>query len=71
MTLRVGTGVNATTHSANTGDINFSLTHNGRARLQVKPQPLAARVAAVLGEDFGAGALEVEESGGQIGRAHV
>jgi DNA mismatch repair protein MutL len=47
-------------------DVAFSLTHNGRARLQVKPQPLAARVAAVLGDDFGAGALEVEESGGQI-----
>lgn len=47
-------------------DVAFSLTHNGRIRLQVKPQPLAARVAAVLGEDFGAGALEVEESGGQI-----
>ena len=47
-------------------DVAFSLTHNGRVRLQVKPQPLAARVAAVLGEDFGAGALEVEESGGQI-----
>ncbi|KAI3407220.1 hypothetical protein GPALN_004388 [Globodera pallida] len=29
MTLRVGSGVNATTHSANTGDINFALTHNG------------------------------------------
>jgi DNA mismatch repair protein MutL len=47
-------------------DIAFSLTHNGRARLQVKPQPLAARVAAVLGDDFGNGALEVDESGGQI-----
>jgi DNA mismatch repair protein MutL len=47
-------------------DVAFSLIHNGRARLQVKPQPLAARIAAVLGEDFGAGALEVDESGGQI-----
>jgi DNA mismatch repair protein MutL len=47
-------------------DVAFSLTHNGRVRLQVKPQPLAARVAAVLGDDFGAGALEVDESGGQI-----
>ena len=47
-------------------DVAFSLTHNGRARLQVKPQPLAARVAAVLGDDFGNGALEVDESGGQI-----
>lgn len=47
-------------------DVAFSLIHNGRARLQVKPQPLAARIAAVLGDDFGAGALEVDESGGQI-----
>ena len=47
-------------------DVAFSLTHNGRVRLQVKPQPLAARVAAVLGDDFGNGALEVDESGGQI-----
>lgn len=47
-------------------DVAFSLTHNGRARLQVKPQTPTARIAAVLGDDFGAGALEVEESGGQI-----
>ena len=47
-------------------DVAFSLTHNGRVRLQVKPQPLAARVAAVLGEEFADGALPVEESGGQI-----
>ncbi|MFZ9530810.1 MAG: DNA mismatch repair endonuclease MutL, partial [Burkholderiales bacterium] len=47
-------------------DVAFSLTHNGRVRLQVKPQPLTARVAAVIGEDFSAGALEVDESGGQI-----
>ena len=47
-------------------DVAFSLTHNGRARLQVKPQTLMSRVAAVLGDDFGAGALEVDESGGQI-----
>jgi DNA mismatch repair protein MutL len=47
-------------------DVAFSLAHNGRARYQLKPQPLAARVAAVLGEDFGDGALAVDESGGQI-----
>lgn len=47
-------------------DVAFSLTHNGRVRLQVKPQPLAARVTAVLGEEFADGALPVEESGGQI-----
>ena len=47
-------------------DVAFALTHNGRVRLQVKPQSLAARVAAVLGEEFADGALPVEESGGQI-----
>ncbi|MDH4149425.1 MAG: DNA mismatch repair endonuclease MutL [Betaproteobacteria bacterium] len=47
-------------------DVAFALTHNGRARLQVKPQPLPARIAAVLGEEFAAGALPVEESAGQI-----
>ncbi len=47
-------------------DVAFALTHNGRARYQLKPQPLAARIAAVLGEDFGDGALAVDESGGQI-----
>ncbi len=47
-------------------DVAFSLTHNGRARYQLKPQPLPARIAAVLGEDFGDGALPVDESGGQI-----
>ena len=47
-------------------DVAFALTHNGRVRLQVKPQPLAARIAAVIGDEFAAGALPVEESGGQI-----
>ncbi len=47
-------------------NVAFSLSHNGRQRFQLKPQPLAARIAAVLGEDFAAGALPVEESGGQI-----
>jgi len=47
-------------------DVAFALTHNGRARFQLKPQPPAARIAAVLGEDFGAGALPVEEIGGPI-----
>ncbi|MBX3650593.1 MAG: DNA mismatch repair endonuclease MutL [Burkholderiales bacterium] len=47
-------------------DVAFSLNHNGRMRFQLKPQPLAARIAAVLGGEFAAGALAVEESGGQI-----
>jgi len=47
-------------------DVAFSLSHNGRARFQLKPQPLPARITAILGDDFGDGALPVEESGGQI-----
>jgi DNA mismatch repair protein MutL len=47
-------------------DVAFSLSHNGRARYQLKPQPLPARIAAILGEDFGDGALPVGESGGPI-----
>ena len=47
-------------------DVAFALTHNGRVRLQLKPQSLTARMAAVLGEEFAAGALEVDESAGQI-----
>ncbi|MGA0025624.1 MAG: DNA mismatch repair endonuclease MutL, partial [Burkholderiales bacterium] len=47
-------------------DVAFSLTHNGRARLQVKPQPLAARIAAVLGDDFSTGALAVDENGSPV-----
>ncbi|MDP1538059.1 MAG: DNA mismatch repair endonuclease MutL [Burkholderiales bacterium] len=47
-------------------DVAFVLTHNGRVRLQVKPQSLNARIAAVLGDEFSGGALPVDESGGQI-----
>lgn len=47
-------------------DVAFALSHNGRARLQVRPQPLIARIAAVLGDEFAATALPVGESGGQI-----
>ncbi|MGE0560093.1 MAG: DNA mismatch repair endonuclease MutL, partial [Burkholderiales bacterium] len=47
-------------------DVAFALTHNGRARLQVKPQPLAARIAAVLGDDFSSAALAVDEPGGPV-----
>lgn len=47
-------------------DVAFALSHNGRARLQVRPQPLIARMAMVLGDEFAATALPVEESGGQI-----
>jgi len=47
-------------------DVAFALTHNNRARFQLKPQPSAARISAVLGEEFGAGALAVEETSGPI-----
>ncbi len=45
-------------------DVAFSLTHNGRASLHLKAQPLPARVAALLGEDFRAAAIELDEQTG-------
>ena len=42
-------------------DVAFSLQHNGRARWHLKPQPLAERISAILGEEFRASALTVEE----------
>jgi DNA mismatch repair protein MutL len=47
-------------------DCAFSLTHNARARWHLKPQSREERVAAVLGSDFRAAAIEVEESAGTI-----
>jgi DNA mismatch repair protein MutL len=45
-------------------DIGFTLTHNGRAQDLLKPQSLAARIAAVLGDEFAAAAIAVDESAG-------
>ncbi len=47
-------------------DIAFSLAHNGRARRQLKGEPLPGRIVAVLGEEFRASALELDESAGSI-----
>jgi len=47
-------------------DAAFSVQHNGRARWHLKPQALDARIAAVLGDDFRAAALLLDESAGAI-----
>jgi DNA mismatch repair protein MutL len=47
-------------------DVAFSLSHNGRARYQLKPQPLPARITAIIGEEFGDAALPVDEAGGPV-----
>lgn len=44
-------------------EIGFTLQHNGRVQHHLKPQPSAERIAALLGDEFGAAALEMEESG--------
>jgi DNA mismatch repair protein MutL len=47
-------------------DVALSLTHNGRSRYQLRPQSLNARIDAVLGENFAAGARALDENAGQI-----
>jgi DNA mismatch repair protein MutL len=47
-------------------DTAFSLQHNGRARWHLKAQPLAERIAAVLGDEFRTSALAVDENAGAI-----
>ena len=42
-------------------DVAFRLTHNGRALLRVPAQDAAARAAAILGEDFMAAAVPLDE----------
>jgi DNA mismatch repair protein MutL len=55
-------------------DVGFSLQHNQRAQRSVKPQPLADRIAAVVGAEFQTSALQVDASAaglklyGAIGR---
>jgi DNA mismatch repair protein MutL len=44
----------------------FSLQHNGRVRWHMKPQGLRERVQSVLGEDFSATAVWLEEEAGPI-----
>ena len=43
-------------------DTGFTLQHNGRTQWQLKPQPLAARIGALLGDEFQASALALDES---------
>jgi DNA mismatch repair protein MutL len=42
-------------------DVAFTLQHNGRTQHHLKPQPLRARIAAVLGDEFDGTALAVDE----------
>ncbi len=41
-------------------DVSFSLQHNGKTAWQLPAQPLAERIAAILGEEFGHAAVAVE-----------
>jgi DNA mismatch repair protein MutL len=43
-------------------DAAFTLQHNGRAQYHVKPQPLRARIGALLGEEFEAASIDVSEA---------
>ena len=47
-------------------DTALTLHHNGRARWHLKPQDAAGRITALLGDEFRASALEVDESAGTI-----
>ncbi len=43
-------------------DVGFSLAHNGRTRWHLKPQAAEARIRALLGEEFAAAAIALDES---------
>ena len=47
-------------------DIAFSLTHNGRASFHLKSQPQVARIASILGDDFRAASMELDEKTGSV-----
>jgi DNA mismatch repair protein MutL len=47
-------------------DVGFTLQHNGRVIHHLKPQPAAARAAALLGDDFAAAAIEVTADAGSL-----
>ena len=47
-------------------DVAFALTHNGRSRYQLRPQTLTARIDAILGDTFAAGARPLDENAGPI-----
>ncbi|MBI4194712.1 MAG: DNA mismatch repair endonuclease MutL [Betaproteobacteria bacterium] len=42
--------------------VGFTLQHNGRARWRLRPQAAADRACALLGEDFGAASLALDET---------
>ncbi|MBI2295643.1 MAG: DNA mismatch repair endonuclease MutL [Betaproteobacteria bacterium] len=42
--------------------VDFTLQHNGRAQRRLKPQALRERVGALLGEEFDAAALALDEA---------
>jgi len=44
-------------------EVTFTLQHNGRAQRRLKAQPLSDRIGAVLGDDFHAAALPLDEPG--------
>ena len=43
-------------------DAGFLLQHNGRTQWHLKPQPLAARIGALLGDEFNATAIAIDEA---------
>ncbi len=45
-------------------EVGFTLQHNSRTQWHLKPQPLRERIGALLGEDFHAAALAVDEASG-------
>ena len=47
-------------------DVAFTLQHNGRSRHHIKPQTLAGRIGALLGEEFHAGALALDEASARL-----
>jgi DNA mismatch repair protein MutL len=46
--------------------VAFSLAHNGRTRWHLKEQPAAARMRALVGDEFTAAAIAVDENAGGI-----
>ena len=47
-------------------DVAFTLQHNGRTQHHLKSQPLRERITAVLGDEFDATALTVDEASGSL-----
>src|SRR3989338_10839766 len=47
-------------------DVAFSLQHNGKTTWQLSVQPPAARIAAILGEEFGHAAVAVERQAANL-----